>query len=76
MTWFRAAGIRAIKTMAQTAIALIGTSIVINDVDWRVCLSASILAGLVSMLTSIKGLPEVDEDATEFTRKDDDRKGE
>ena len=59
-TWIKAAGIRAIKTVAQTATALIGTNAVgITEVDWVVVLSASALAGIVSILTSIAGLPEV-----------------
>lgn len=58
--WWKAAGIRAIKTVAQTAVGTIGASAVISAVDWRVVVSASLLAGLVSMLTSIGGLPEVD----------------
>ena len=58
--WLKAATIRAIKTVAQTAVATIGTSAAMNDVDWTFCLSASILAGVVSILTSIAGLPEVD----------------
>jgi hypothetical protein len=57
--WFKAAGIRAIKTVAETAIATIGTSAVISAVDWRVVISASLLSGLLSMLMSVKGLPEV-----------------
>ena len=56
--WFRFAGIRAIKTMAQTAIGVIGATIAITDVDWRLVLSASALAGVLSLLTSIAGLPE------------------
>lgn len=58
--WFKAAGIRALKTVAQTAIATIGTSAVICSVDWKVVVSASILAGFVSILTSIAGLPEIE----------------
>lgn len=64
-TWWRAAGIRAIKTMAQTAAATIGTSAVISSVDWRMVVSASILAGVLSLLTSVAGLPEVDDEKTE-----------
>lgn len=59
--WFKAAGIRAIKTMAQSAIAMIGTATVIGDVNWVMVLSASLLSGGLSLLTSIAGLPEVDE---------------
>jgi hypothetical protein len=58
--WFKAAGIRALKTVAQTAIATIGTSAMLNDVNWIAVLSASALAGVLSMLTSIGGLPEVE----------------
>ena len=62
--WFKAAGIRAIKTVAQTAVATIGTSAVIGEVNWLTVGSASLLAGILSLLTSIAGLPEV-EAATE-----------
>lgn len=57
--WWKAAGIRAIKTIAQTAIATIGSSAIISDVNWTVVLSASALAGLLSLLTSVAGLPEL-----------------
>lgn len=57
--WLKAAGVRAIKTVAETAIATIGTAVAIGDVNWKLVLSASILSGILSMLISIKGLPEV-----------------
>lgn len=57
--WAKAAAVRAIKTVAQTAVAMIGTSVVIADVNWVMVLSASALAGVLSILTSIAGLPEV-----------------
>ena len=60
-SWWRAAGIRAIKTMAQTAAATIGTAAVLSSVDWRMVVSASILAGVLSLLTSVAGLPEVED---------------
>lgn len=58
--WFKAAGIRAIKTMAQAAISVIGSSVVISSVDWKMVVSASVVAGVVSLLTSVAGLPEVE----------------
>ena len=58
--WFKAAGIRALKTVAQTAIATISTSATMEEVNWEFVLSTSFLAGLLSMLTSIKGLPELE----------------
>lgn len=61
-TWARAALIRAVKTVAQTAVATIGTTAAIEQVDWRLVASASVLAGILSVLTSMAGLPEVDDD--------------
>lgn len=57
--WLRAAGVRAIKTIAQTAVATIGASAVLSAVDWPMVLSAAMLSGILSMLTSVAGLPEV-----------------
>lgn len=58
--WIKAAGIRAVKTVAQTAVATIGTSAVMGEVDWLMVGSASLLSGILSLLTSIAGLPELD----------------
>ena len=58
--WFKAAGVRALKTVCQTSVALIGTTLVISDVDWVTVASASVLAGVLSILTSVAGLPEVE----------------
>ena len=57
--WIKAAGIRAIKTVAQTAVAMIGTSVVISEVDWVMVVSASVLSGVLSLPTSVAGLPEL-----------------
>lgn len=59
--WWKAAGVRAIKTVAQTAIGCIGASTVLSEVSWPVVVSAAALAGLVSLLTSVAGLPELEE---------------
>lgn len=58
--WWKCAGIRALKTICQTAIATIGTATVLEEVNWFMILSASLLAGILSLLTSLAGLPEVD----------------
>lgn len=60
-SWIKAAGVRAIKTVAQTAVATIGTTAVMAEVDWVMVASASALAGILSLLTSIAGLPELKE---------------
>lgn len=60
--WFKCAGIRALKTVAQSAIAIIGTSVVMSDVDWVAVASASMLAGILSLFTSLAGLPEVEDE--------------
>ena len=59
MKWLKAAAVRAVKTIAQTAVAMIGTATVLAEVDYQIVISASILAGILSVLTSIAGLPEV-----------------
>lgn len=58
--WIKAAGVRAIKTVAQTAVATIGTAVAMGNVDWVMVASASALAGILSVLTSVAGLPELD----------------
>lgn len=60
--WWKAAGIRALKTVCQTAVATIGTAAVLEEVNWIMVLSASLLAGVLSLLTSLAGLPELKEE--------------
>lgn len=62
--WAKAAGIRATKTMAQTAVAVIGTGAVISAVDWKMVASSAVVAGVVSVLSSVAGIPEVEEEIT------------
>lgn len=64
--WFKAAAIRALRTVAQTAIATIGTAALLSEVNWIAVVSASVLAGILSMLTALAGLPEVDEGKITF----------
>lgn len=67
--WLKCALVRAIKTMAQSAIAIIGTSVVLSDVQWSVVISATILAGILSILTSIAGIPEADDDVQKLLER-------
>lgn len=60
--WLRCAAVRSVKTVAQTAVATIGTSAVLGEVDWKMVISAALLAGLLSLLTSVAGLPECEEE--------------
>lgn len=62
--WWKAAGVRAIKTMAQTAVATIGAAAVLSDVNWVMAVSAAVLAGVLSLLTSVAGLPEVKQEVS------------
>lgn len=72
--WFKCAAIRALKTVCQTAIAMIGTAAVMSQVDWLMVGSAAVLAGILSILTSLAGIPEVDNGASVFAQhaKSDD----
>lgn len=63
--WCKKAGIRAIKTMAQTAVALIGTSAFVESVDWKMVVSGAVVSGVVSVLTSVAGIPEVEAEGSE-----------
>ena len=67
-SWAKCAGIRALKTVCQTAIAMIGTAVVMSEVDWAIVGSASLLAGILSVLTSLAGIPEVDEGASPIAK--------
>lgn len=68
--WLKAATVRAIKTMAQTAVATIGAAAILSEVDWVTVLSASVLAGILSYLTSVAGLPEVNDGLPVFAKED------
>lgn len=70
--WLEASSVRAVKTMAQTCIATIGTSVVLSEVDWVMVGSASLLAGILSILTSLAGLPEVKDPVLDEEVEDDE----
>ena len=70
--WWKAAGVRAVKTLAQAAIAGIGTAAVMGQVDWKYVGSATALAGILSLLTSVAGIPEVPADAKETEKGEDE----
>lgn len=72
LNWLKSAGIRALKTVAQSAIATIGSAVALGAVDWRLVASAAVLAGVLSLLTSVAGLPEVPKEGT----FEDEEKGE
>ena len=72
--WAKAAFVRALKTVAQTAVATIGTAVAIGEINWVMVGSASLLAGIVSLLTSVAGIPEVTEDFVEVDPEEDDLK--
>ena len=72
LNWLKSAGIRALKTVAQSAIATIGSAVALGAVDWRLVASAAVLAGVLSLLTSVAGLPEVPKEET----IEDEEKGE
>lgn len=69
--WIRAAWVRAVKTMAQAAIAAIGTSAMISAVDWKIVISSALLAGILSVLTSLAGLPEVTAEPIKEAKQED-----
>lgn len=75
LKWLRAAGVRAVKTVAQTAVATIGTGAVFADVDWRMVVSASLLAGVLSLLTSVAGLPEINAAGTDGAQTNEAEQG-
>lgn len=75
LTWLRAAGVRAIKTVAQTAVATIGTGAVFAEVNWGMVASASLLAGVLSLLTSVAGLPEINAAGTDGAQTNEAEQG-